>query len=101
MAFEDAKTLAYVLSRVFALDFKVETLPKIFAQWQIHRNARIAKVIDFTTKNGSLRKSSPHFYEQAAKEWIVWAVFKFMGPEGGAEWMYSYNPESVLGALAY
>ena len=100
MAFEDAETLAYVLSRAFATDFQAETLPRMFEKWQTHRNARIAKVMDFTSKNGSLRKSSPHFYEQAAKEWLVWAVFKFMGPEGGAEWMYSYNAESVLGALA-
>jgi 2-polyprenyl-6-methoxyphenol hydroxylase-like FAD-dependent oxidoreductase len=99
MAFEDAETLAYVLSRVFASDFKTETLPTMFEKWQKHRFARIAKVMDFTSKNGSLRKSSPHFYEQAAKEWIVWAVFKFRGEEGGAEWMYSYNAESILGAL--
>lgn len=100
MAFEDAETLAYVLSRVFAPGFQTEALPTIFEKWQKHRFARITKVMDFTSKNGSLRKSSPHFYEQAAKEWIVWAIFKFKGEEGGAEWMYSYNAESVLGALA-
>jgi hypothetical protein len=98
MVFEDAETLAYVLSRVFAPDLKLDTLPKTFQKWQTHRAARIAKVMDFTGKNGYLRKSSPHVYEQAVKEWVVWAAFKFMGPEGGAEWMYSYNAESVLGA---
>jgi 2-polyprenyl-6-methoxyphenol hydroxylase-like FAD-dependent oxidoreductase len=100
MAFEDAETLAYVLSRVFAPDFKLDTLAKMFQKWQTHRAARIAKVMDFTSKNGNLRKSSPHVYEQAAKEWVVWAALKFRGPEGGAEWMYSYSAESVLGALA-
>jgi hypothetical protein len=55
-------------------------------------------VMDFTGKNGYLRKSSPHVYEQAVKEWVVWAAFKFMGPEGGAESMYTYNAKSVLGA---
>jgi hypothetical protein len=49
-------------------------------------------------QNGNPRKSNPHVYEQAVKEWVVWAAFKFMGPEGGAEWMYSYNAENVLGA---
>jgi hypothetical protein len=68
MAFEDVETLAYVLSRVFALDFKLDMLPKIFQKWQTHRAARIAKVMDVTSKNGNLRKSSPHVYEQAAKE---------------------------------
>jgi hypothetical protein len=67
----------------------------MFEKWQMRRVERVAKVMVFTGKNGSLRKLSPRFYEQAAKEWIVWAVFKFMGPEGGAEWMYSYNAESV------
>ena len=41
----------------------------------------------------------PHLYEQAAKEWVVWAAFKFMGPEAEARWMYEYNEESVLSAL--
>jgi 2-polyprenyl-6-methoxyphenol hydroxylase-like FAD-dependent oxidoreductase len=99
MAFEDAETLAYVLSRVFASDFDSRSLPDIVSRWERHRQGRITKVVDFTTKNGDLRKSSPHFYEQAAKEWIIWATFKLMGREGGAHWMYSYNTESVLGAL--
>ena len=30
MAFEDAETLAYVLSHVFAPDFKLDTSPKVF-----------------------------------------------------------------------
>ncbi|KAK9311374.1 hypothetical protein V1524DRAFT_442627 [Lipomyces starkeyi] len=90
MAFEDAETLAYVLARVLAYCLQMEH----------HRIDRIVKVVNFTTKNGDLRKSSPHYYEQVAKEWIIWATFKFMGPEGGAHWMYAYNAESVLGALA-
>ncbi|KAK9427796.1 hypothetical protein V1505DRAFT_395789 [Lipomyces doorenjongii] len=100
MAFEDAETFAYVLARVLAPDFNANDLPDVVSKWEHHRHARIAKVVDFTTKNGDLRKSSPHYYEQAAKEWIIWATFKFMGPEGGAHWMYAYNAESVLGALA-
>jgi len=89
-----------VLSRVFADDFQPHTLSDMIAKWEQHRFARIAKVIDFTTKNGDMRKSSNHFYEQAAKEWLIWVMFKFMGPEGGAHWLYAYNAESVLSALA-
>lgn len=100
MAFEDAETLAYVLASISKPAFgDTQDLARALDKWEQHRRGRINKVIDFTTKNGSLRKSSPHFYEQAAKEWIVWAMFKWMGPEGGAKWMYSYNAENVLGAL--
>ena len=100
MAFEDAETLAYTLAGVFqpAVGDTAQLL-RVIAKWEQHRLSRISKVVDFTTKNGSLRKSSPHFYQQAAKEWVVWAAFKWMGPEGGAKWMYSYNAESVLSVL--
>lgn len=100
MAFEDAETLAYVLASISKPAFgDTQDLARALDKWEQHHRGRINKVIDFTTKNGSLRKSSPHFYEQAAKEWIVWAMFKWMGHEGGAKWMYSYNAENVLGAL--
>lgn len=59
MAFEDAETLAYVLSRVFASDFKVETLPEIFAKWdspqrahrqghRLHHQERQSKEVEST-----------------------------------------------------
>ncbi|KAF4956886.1 hypothetical protein FGADI_3489 [Fusarium gaditjirri] len=106
MAFEDAETLAYVLERIHdahvthsSSDHKSlskDTLDK----WQRHRQDRIVRVMDFTSKNGTLRKSSPHAYEQAAKEWILWAAFKFMGAEAGAKWLYTYNAEDVLGVVA-
>jgi 2-polyprenyl-6-methoxyphenol hydroxylase-like FAD-dependent oxidoreductase len=101
MAFEDADTLSYVLARAFSPDLdQSKSLLELFTKWEHHRFDRIAKVIDFTTKNGTLRKSSPHIYEQAAKEWLIWAAFKWMGPEGGAKWMYSYCAESVLAAIS-
>ena len=107
MAFEDAETLAYTLQRIYDSDLSAPTevqghghlIGDQLGKWQRHRQQRIAKVIDFTTKNGALRKSSPQFYEQAAKEWILWIVFKFMGPQAGAQWLYSYNGENVLSAL--
>ncbi|KAG4277777.1 hypothetical protein FPRO04_07020 [Fusarium proliferatum] len=106
MAFEDAETLSYVLGRLSDLRLAHPGgSHKLFAgeileKWQRHRQDRIVKVLDFTSKNGTLRKSSPHAYEQAAKEWIIWAALKFMGPEAGAKWLYSYNAENVLGVIA-
>ncbi|MCJ1394007.1 hypothetical protein MMC18_006884 [Xylographa bjoerkii] len=105
MAFEDAETLAYVLGRFYArqppyLAATPPSLATLIHKWEQHRFARVAKVVDFTTKNGTMLKSSNHFYEQAAKEWVIWAGMKWMGEAGGAAWMYGYNAESVLGALA-
>ncbi|KAF4345868.1 salicylate hydroxylase [Fusarium beomiforme] len=106
MAFEDAETLAYVLERIqdmhlTSLDGDHKSIAdSILGKWQQHRHDRIVKVMDFTSKNGTLRKSSPHFYEQAAKEWIIWAAFKFMGAEAGAKWLYTYNAEDILGVVA-
>ena len=100
MAFEDAETLCYTLARILSPDATPSTLSTLVKKWEHHRFDRIAKVIQFTTKNGDLRKSSPHFYEKAAKEWIMWADFKWKGEKWGAEWMYSYNAEDVLSALA-
>jgi hypothetical protein len=103
MALEDAETLAYVFAEL-AIPLKSgededSRITHLTSKWNAHRHARIAKVLDFTTKNGSLRKSSPHYYEQAAKEWIIWAALKFRGSEGGAQWMYEYSAENVRADL--
>ena len=106
MALEDAETLAYTLAE--GLTPPPSNSGKatgdaqrsaVIAAWNTHRHARVAKVMDFTSKNGSLRKSSPHFYEQAAKEWVLWAMFKWTGPELGVQWMYKYAAESVRAAF--
>jgi 2-polyprenyl-6-methoxyphenol hydroxylase-like FAD-dependent oxidoreductase len=99
MAFEDAETLAYTLSRIIIPGPHSGTPLEILKKWEHHRTKRIAKVMDFTSKNGALRKSSPHIYEQSAKEWLIWAIFKLQGEKGGAEGLYSYNCESVLSSL--
>ena len=99
MALEDAETLAYTIAESLTplrqSEDEESKLASLTSKWNAHRHARVARVLDFTTKNGTLRKSSPHFYEQAGKEWLIWAVFKFMGSEGGAQWMYQYSAESV------
>ncbi|KAK6428560.1 hypothetical protein LTR95_015294 [Oleoguttula sp. CCFEE 5521] len=106
MALEDAETLSYALAMIYGArsvskpehgeDVDVN---RILAQWNDHRHARVAKVLDFTSKNGKLRKSSPHLFEHIAKEWLMWAAFKWMGPEGGAQWMYEYAAEAVRSVL--
>ena len=103
MALEDAETLAFAFAE-FAAPLENgkdehSRLVDLTSKWNAHRHARISKVLDFTTKNGSLRKSSPHYYEQAAKEWIIWAALKFRGSEGGAQWMYEYSAEDVRADL--
>lgn len=106
MALEDAETLAYTLAESLippppknAKSTYNSHLISLATAWNTHRQSRVKKVLDFTTKNGTLRKSSPHFYEQAAKEWVMWAMFKWTGPEGGVHWMYEYNAESIKAAL--
>ena len=101
MALEDAETVAYAIAESLVPLPEEPSGPNparlgaITSRWNAHRQARIAKVMDFTSKNGTLRMSSPHFYEQAAKEWLMWAMFKWMGPEAGVKWMYSYSAECV------
>lgn len=101
IALEDAETLAYTLAEASLPlpNGQQPSLSKLTGAWNEHRHARVAKVMDFTTKNGTLRKSSPHFYEQAAKEWLMWATFKWAGPEAGTRWMYEYSAESVRAAF--
>lgn len=99
MAFEDAETLGYTLTRIFSSNFESGELVKTLSAWQKHRTDRIANVLAFTTKNGTMRKSSPHRYEQVAKEWLIWAMFKWQGEEGGVRWMYNYNAEAVRSVL--
>jgi 2-polyprenyl-6-methoxyphenol hydroxylase-like FAD-dependent oxidoreductase len=114
MAFEDAETLAYALRDVYDIQARSQSssatsksghveLTAVRAEkldkWQRHRQERVAKVLDFTTKNGNQRKATSHLYEQAAKEWLMWASMKFAGPTGGARWLYGYNAESVLSDL--
>jgi hypothetical protein len=61
---------------------------------------RIGKVMAFTTRGGAVRKSNLGPYEQMSKEWLLWLAFKWIGPEGGAKWIYTYNPESILAEIS-
>jgi 2-polyprenyl-6-methoxyphenol hydroxylase-like FAD-dependent oxidoreductase len=101
MAFEDADTLAYVLARAISRGFdQRKSLPQLFENWERHRFERIGKVMAFTTRGGAIRKSNLSTYEQIAKEWLLWLMFKWTGPEGGAKWMYTYSAESVLADIS-
>ena len=108
MGFEDAETLAYTLARVYfpppAEDPHTHalplTLPELLTKWCAHRQARVQNVHDFTTRNGEFMHSSPSFYEQAAKAWVIWASIKLRGSAMGAQWLYQYKGEEVLAAIA-
>ena len=108
MAFEDAATLALTLSRVYHPNpmsdihsgAQVQDRHDLLRKWCMHRKDRTKHVLDFTTRNGELMKSSPLYVQQAAKEWAMCAVLKLQGPRAGAEWLYGYHCENVLAALA-
>ena len=94
MAFEDAETLAYTISRAIAEHPLAELLPK----WEAHRMARIQTVTQFTSTNSDMRKPLS-YYQMVIQEWIIWAYLKYTGPEAGLQWLYQYNAENVLGVL--
>ena len=96
MAFEDAETLAYTMSR---LDF-VENRSKLLGRWEVHRQERLEKVKEFTNRNASLRDPGRSQLRQSMKEYVVWGAFKYMGPSAGMEWLYGYNAEDIIGILA-
>lgn len=101
MAFEDADTLSYVLARAYSPDFNQATnLSDLVTKWEHHRQERVAKITDFTSQNGRMRKPSTYVYEQVAKEWLIWAALKIKGPQAGAAWIFSYTPENVLAAIS-
>lgn len=99
MALEDAETLSYAIAHAYAVDEKLSTLLTTLHSWQDHRMTRIAQVVGFTSENGDLRRSSATWYSQMAKEWLIWGNFRMKGETGGAEWLYSYNTESVRAIL--
>lgn len=59
----------------------------------------MSKIVDFTTQNGDLRKTSTSFIHQWIKEMTIWAYIKMVGPHMGCKWMYSYHGESVRAVL--
>jgi 2-polyprenyl-6-methoxyphenol hydroxylase-like FAD-dependent oxidoreductase len=95
MAFEDTETLAYTISQ---LDF-VGNWRKLLGIWEKHRQERLEMVKDFTNRNASLRDPGRGYLRQKIKEYIVWGVFKYMGPSAGVEWLYGYNAEDIVGIL--
>lgn len=100
MAFEDAETLAHVLDRAFSSVFnQAEALSPMLEAWEHHRMKRIEQVLAFTTRGGQVRTSNLNPYQQIAKEWAMWLMFKWIGSDGGAKWLYEYSAENVLAEL--
>ncbi|KAK1517772.1 uncharacterized protein CCOS01_12029 [Colletotrichum costaricense] len=98
-SFEDAETLAYTLAHIKAPLFNDSARPQVIQAWEDHRKDRVSKIVDFTTQNGDLRKTSTSFIHQWIKEMTIWAYIKMVGPHMGCKWMYSYHGESVRAVL--
>lgn len=96
MAFEDAETLAYTMSRLAFPDDRLRML----ATWEQHRKERVEAVKSFTNRNSSLRSPGQSPWKQTIKEWIVWIMFQYLGPKAGVQWLLEYNAENMVGLLA-
>jgi 2-polyprenyl-6-methoxyphenol hydroxylase-like FAD-dependent oxidoreductase len=94
LAFEDAETLAYAISR----STPEETFECVLRKWEAHRMERIAMVRRFAATSGITMKPLTYF-QNLAKEWMMWAYMKIKGLDGGMGWIYHYNSENVIGAL--
>ena len=88
MAFEDALTLAGVLK---TMESKESTPREFVDKWQSVRQARIKKILAFTSKGGDVRKSSVSTPQRLFKEWMMWAYFLWVGEEAGLSWIYEYD----------
>jgi len=92
MAFEDALTLADALN---AVKSKESTLRETLSHWQSIRQARIKKILAFTSKSGDMRKHSVSPFQQLVKEWAMWIYFLWVGQDGGLSWVYDYDTASA------
>ena len=88
MAFEDALTLADVLGSMKPTD---STTADTLRQWQSIRQARVEKILAFTSKGGDIRKRSVNPIQQLIKEWMMWAYFLWVGQDAGLSWIYAYD----------
>ena len=88
MAFEDALSLADTLA---SLATKESSPRNNLEQWQATRQARVKKILAFTSKGGDMRKSSVGTFQQIFKEWAMWAYFLWVGEDAGLSWIYEYD----------
>jgi 2-polyprenyl-6-methoxyphenol hydroxylase-like FAD-dependent oxidoreductase len=92
MAFEDALTLADALA---SLNTKKGVADDRLEKWQATRQARVKKILAFTSRGGDMRKHSVSTLQQIFKEWAMWAYFLWAGKEAGLSWIYEYDTEKV------
>jgi 2-polyprenyl-6-methoxyphenol hydroxylase-like FAD-dependent oxidoreductase len=99
MGFEDAETLAYVLSRLkteLEVQDSAAPLPSMreyLRKWETARKERLKAVVDFTKLTAKLRLPSKWRVVQMAKEWLISAVMGFKGEEG-FRWLMGYDATS-------
>ncbi|KAE9367910.1 FAD/NAD(P)-binding domain-containing protein [Stipitochalara longipes BDJ] len=83
IAFEDAETLAYAIS-------KRGEDACLLEKWEMHRKARVQEVIDFNKLSAKVREASKYTAMQWTREWFIWSVLKIKGAEG-YRWLYGYD----------
>jgi 2-polyprenyl-6-methoxyphenol hydroxylase-like FAD-dependent oxidoreductase len=88
MAFEDALTLADALSVIQTQEMAPEGTIK---NWQSTRQARVKKILAFTSKGGDMRKHSPSTAQQIVKEWLMRGYFFWVGEDAGLSWIYDFD----------
>ena len=92
MAFEDALSLADTLASLATKD----SAPRDrLEQWQAARQARVKKILDFTSRGGDMRKHSVSTFQRIIKEWAMWAYFLWVGEDAGLSWIYEYDTGKV------
>ena len=88
LSFEDAESLAYVLS-------KSEKDASAIQIWETHRKERVKEVVDFTNLSVKVRQASPYWLVQMIKDWFIWGLMKLRGSEG-YRWLYGYDAEDAI-----
>lgn len=108
ITFENAGTLPLTLAQVFrpnpTLDVysgaPVLSRKELLERRCSHRKDRVKQLHDFNSRNGALMASGSLYFQQALKEWAIWATLKLLGPGARVEWFYSHHCEDILAAFA-
>lgn len=98
MALEDAATLSSCFAKLSQLSHLTSVashldLSSDLAAWQAHRQERVTKVREFTSRGGDIRKATPGHIQMMIKESLMWGYFHVKGKEGGYSWLYGHRAE--------
>jgi 2-polyprenyl-6-methoxyphenol hydroxylase-like FAD-dependent oxidoreductase len=93
LAFEDAECLASAIAQKNFFE-DIDLRLKILRVWEAHRKERLDLIQKFTHRNKLLRQPGGTWLMQKTKEWLVWGLFKVIGPSAAAHQIYGYNTEA-------